>query len=194
MRERHRLQAQSPYAASKIAQDKLAESYARSFGLPVLCLRPFNTYGPRQSTRAVIPTILAQAISEKCEAIRLGNLDAVRDMTYVEDTAQAFLALAQTPLEGVTGRVFNCGTGTGQTIEEIARLACKLLNVEKPIECVGERKRPEKSEVGRLICDATRIKGITGWEPRVVLVEGLARTAQWLKKNIHLVDPATYRV
>ena len=194
MRERHRLQAQSPYAASKIAQDKLAESYARSFNLPALCLRPFNTYGPRQSTRAVIPTILAQGISDRCETIRLGNLAAIRDMTYVEDTAQAFIALAQAPLDKVSGRVFNCGTGTGQSVEELAALACKLLNITKPIETEEGRKRPPRSEVDRLIADTTRLREATGWESKTMIAEGMARTAQWLKRNIHLIDPSTYTV
>lgn len=192
--EQHPLQAQSPYSASKIAADKFAESYYLSFGLPVVTLRPFNTFGPRQSSRAIVPTILSQALSPDCPEIKLGSLDPVRDLTYVEDTASGFLALAAAPAERVVGRVFNLGAGHGRTIGEIAKAALLVAGVTKPIRTVEERLRPEKSEVQRLIADAGAISTASGWKPQVGFDEGLHRTADWIRKHPGAFRPAEYRV
>lgn len=194
MTERHPLQGQSPYSATKIGADKLAEAYHRSFGLPVTTLRPFNTYGPRQSMRAVIPTILAQALSEECERIELGALDPVRDLMYVEDNARGYLALALAPLDHIAGRLYNMGTGRGWTVEEIAQLALKVVGVEKEIVSRSERLRPQASEVGRLVCDSTRFTEEVGWTPQIDLEDGLRRTAAWVERNLHLYRPQEYRV
>lgn len=192
--EDHPLQAQSPYSASKIGADKLAEAYHRSFGLPVVTLRPFNTFGPRQSARAIVPTVLAQALSDRCDEIRLGSLSPVRDLTFVEDTAEGYLALARAPLDRVAGGLYNLGSGMGHTIEEIARLALGAAGADKPLISVDERKRPPHSEVDRLIADATRLRKETGWRPRVALEEGLARTADWIRRRPELFQPEQYRL
>lgn len=201
--EAHPLQAQSPYSASKIAADKFAQSYHLSFDLPVVTIRPFNTYGPRQSARAIVPTVLAQAISEDCKEIRLGSLDPVRDLTYVEDTAAAFVALAEAPREKVVGQTFNVGTGHGHTIGEIAELALAAAadpntpleeRTTKPIVSDVARIRPDKSEVGRLIADATKLRKALGWKPEVTLEDGLARTCRWLRDHMDLYRPGSYRV
>ncbi len=194
IREQHLLQAQSPYAASKIGADKLAESYHLSFGLPVTTLRPFNTYGPRQSLRGVVPTILAQALSDRCDAIRLGNLETVRDWNYVEDSAGGYLALARAPLDRVAGRLYNLGTGQGTSVRQIAELAIKVVGVTKPIVSDEERKRPKPSEVERLIADASRLKKETGWKPLVDLEQGVGRAAKWMAANLHLVTPETFQI
>ncbi|MBI1784355.1 GDP-mannose 4,6-dehydratase [Candidatus Sumerlaeota bacterium] len=191
--ETHPLQAQSPYAASKIAADKFAESYALSFNLPVITLRPFNTYGPRQTARAVVPTILAQVLSDRCEVIQLGSVDTVRDLTYVEDTAAGYLALSQAALDDVSGRVFNLGTGEGHSIHEIAQLCMKLLGVKKPVISDLDRKRPERSEVDKLIADASRLIRKVEWKPTVSLEDGLARTARWITANLQKFKPEEYR-
>jgi NAD dependent epimerase/dehydratase len=183
MDERHPLQAQSPYSASKIAADKLAESYALSFGLPVTTVRPFNTYGPRQSLRAVIPTILSQALSADCDAIELGSLDPVRDLTFVADTACAYCEIASASLDKVAGRLYNLGTGRGYSIREVAETALRVVGVDKPIRCVPNRERPEKSEVLALISDPSRIAKEVGWHAEVSLETGLGQTAEWLRRN-----------
>lgn len=182
--EKHLLQAQSPYAATKIAADKLAESYYLSFGLPVVTLRPFNTYGPRQSARAVIPTILVQALSPECPEIRLGSLDPVRDLTYVRDTARAFLMAARAPIETVAGRLYHLGVGKGISIGELARKALEAVGVNKPIVQNRERLRPEKSEVLLLTSDNSRIKKEVGWSPQISLDQGLRLTADWIRDHL----------
>jgi len=176
--EDHPLQGQSPYSASKIGADKIAESYHLSFGVPVATLRPFNTYGPRQSTRAVIPTILSQ-LSAGERRIHLGDVRPTRDFTFVEDTARAFLAVADAPTDAVVGKTLNAGTGVeisiGDLVQTIARAAgCEVEVVEE-----AERLRPPGSEVMRLVCDSSRLTQATGWKPAVSLAEGLARTAAW---------------
>lgn len=189
--ERHPLQGQSPYSASKIGADKMAESYHRSFELPVVTLRPFNTYGPRQSLRAVIPTIIAQALAGT--EVRLGSLSPVRDLTFVEDTVQAFLAAGSAP--GAEGRVLNAGSGRGITIGELAELALDVVGSAAGVVAGDEeRVRPAASEVGELICDATALRELGGWEPRVALREGLERTAQWLRDNLGSTKPGLYNV
>ena len=192
--EDHPIQTHSPYAASKAAADRLAEAYYRSFDVPVVTLRPFNTYGPRQSARAIVPTILAQALSSECREIQLGSLHPVRDLTYVEDTVAGFVALAKAPLERVVGQVYNLGSGEGVTIEEIAKRALKAAGVDKPIVSREERKRPEKSEVERLICDATKLSSDMNHNACIQLDEGLRRTAAWLRENPKWIDASVYRV
>jgi len=188
--ERHPLQGQSPYSASKIAADKMAESYHRSFELPVATLRPFNTFGPRQSLRAVIPTVLAQALTG--DTVRLGSLTPVRDLTFVEDTARAFLAVATA--HGVEGKVLNAGNGRGVSIGELARMALEAVGSSAAIESDDERVRPPASEVEELVCDATALRELTGWEPQVGLRDGLQRTADWLRGNLAATKPGVYNI
>lgn len=189
--EEHPLQAQSPYSASKIAADKLAEAYYRSFDLPVVVLRPFNTYGPRQSQRAVIPTILAQALNGKAE-IRLGSLTPQRDLTFVEDTARAFgLALEA---EGIEGEVIHFGQGYAVSVGEIAQRCLVAAGSTAQIVQETERVRPEKSEVGLLLCNPAKAKQLLGWEPKISLEEGLARTAGYIRDNLGLYQAGRYTI
>jgi NAD dependent epimerase/dehydratase len=188
--EAHPLQGQSPYSASKIGADHLAESFHRSFDLPVVTLRPFNTYGPRQSARAVVPTILAQLLSG-CERLRLGALEPERDMTYVSDTVAAFVAAAQA--DGIAGEVINAGTGTAVTVGDLARLAMEVVGREVEIELDEERVRPAKSEVMALICNAGRANERLGWEAQVSLREGLERCAEFVREHPDRFKPAEYR-
>lgn len=181
MDESHPLQAQSPYSASKIAADKLAESYHLSFGLPVTTVRPFNTYGPRQSLRAVIPAIASQLLFSKAPTLHLGALDPVRDFTFVTDTAAAFLRIAETPAAVAVGRTYNLGVGAGVTIGETARLLMKIVGVEKELTTDAERLRPAASEVRVLLSDNSRVRAETGWAPRVGFEEGLRRTVEYLR-------------
>ena len=188
--EEHPLQAQSPYSASKIGADHLAESFNRAFGAPVAIIRPFNTYGPRQSARAVIPTIVTQVVSGR-DAIRIGNLRPVRDLTYVEDTARAFLAVADA--EDCVGQVTNIGTGSGITIGELARLIAEIAGRPGlPILEDAQRVRPPKSEVFELIADASRARDRTGWFARVDLREGLARVIDYIGSNLERYDVDRY--
>jgi NAD dependent epimerase/dehydratase len=187
--EEHPLQGQSPYSASKIGADKVAESYARSFATPVVTLRPFNTFGPRQSLRAVIPTIVAQALAG--DRIELGSLDPVRDLTYVTDTARAFLAVADS---GTVGRVFNSGTGKGITIGALAALLLEVLDSDAEIAQEPARVRPVESEVGELIADTTALREATGWAPQVPLREGLQQTADWVREHLPRLKPHLYHV
>lgn len=180
--ESHPLQGQSPYSASKIGADKLAESFHLSYGLPVVTLRPFNTFGPRQSARAVIPALITQALSQS--TIQLGNLDARRDFTYVSDTVDGFLKVAQTPqVEGLT---INLGTGREVRIGDLVKLV--LAMVDHPVEVVIDptRLRPEKSEVQRLISDNRLALEALGWSPQVSFEEGLQKTFEWIRENAPL--------
>lgn len=186
--EKHPLQAQSPYSASKIGADKIAESYYLSFQLPVATIRPFNTYGPRQSARAVIPTIISQALTQ--EQVRLGSLSPVRDLTYVKDTARGFLLMAES--DRVIGQTVNVGSGKGVSIGELANLILSIMNCSKAILHEEERVRPVNSEVQLLICDASRAKELIGWEPRYSLKDGLQETLDFISKNLHLYKPLTY--
>jgi NAD dependent epimerase/dehydratase len=188
--ESHPLQAQSPYAASKIAADKLAESFHLALGVPVATLRPFNTYGPRQSARAVIPTILTQLLAD--ETVGLGNLAPTRDFTFVTDTAEAFVLIADAP--GAVGRVLNAGTGLEISIEELVERAEKVVGKRAPIEREPERVRPEGSEVERLCADARAAGGLLGWQPQVPLDDGLARTAEWIASNLDRYRVGVYTV
>lgn len=188
--ESHPLQGQSPYSASKIGADKLAESFYRAFDLPVVTLRPFNTYGPRQSARAVIPTIMSQALTQP--QVRLGNLDARRDLTYVMDTVDGFLKAAEAP--GVEGETFNLGTGREVSVGDLAREIITL--VGRPVEIVvdSSRLRPPKSEVQRLLADNRLAKDRLGWQPMVELSEGLRITLAWVAAHLDRYQPNQYQV
>lgn len=179
--EEHPLQGQSPYSASKIGADKIAESFHRSFGLPVVVARPFNTYGPRQSARAVIPTVLVQALSGAKE-IRLGDLRPVRDFNYVADTVAGFIALAQAPR--AVGRVVNLGSGRGVTIAETVRLISRVLGRPIRVRAEKARLRPAKSEVFKLIASNRQAARLAGWRPRVGLEEGLRRTLAYVREHL----------
>ncbi|MCG3199467.1 MAG: dTDP-glucose 4,6-dehydratase [bacterium] len=189
MTEDHPLQAQSPYAAGKIGADQLARSYHLSFNLPVSILRPFNTYGPRQSARAVIPTIISQALSG--ERVRVGSLTPVRDLLFVEDTVQGFLRMAES--EEAVGETVHIGTGRGTSIGDLARTLLTQMG-KGQVEMVQEesRKRPEESEVTRLICDASRARNLIGWRPNVPLEEGLRRTIEFVSNHLDLYRPTEY--
>ena len=179
--EAHPLEPQSPYAASKVAADKLMDSFHRSFDLPVTIVRPFNTYGPFQSARAIIPTIISQALAGG--RVRLGALHPRRDFTFVEDTAAGFIAAASA--EEAIGRTIQLGTGVDLSVGDLAELVADVLGRELSIEETSERVRPEKSEVDRLLSDPGLAHELTGWEPTVELREGLARTIQWIEQNAH---------
>jgi NAD dependent epimerase/dehydratase len=175
--EDHRLQGQSPYSASKIAADKLAESYHLSFDLPVTTIRPFNTYGPRQSARAVIPTTISQIAAGKSE-ITLGAQDPTRDFNFVADTVAAFLSLVEAD-DDVLGRTFNAGSGTEISIGDLVRLIGEVMGRDVTVVVDQERIRPSGSEVMRLVCDSSALQAITSWKPQHTLEEGLALTAEW---------------
>ncbi len=187
--EGHPLQGQSPYSASKIAGDKLAEAFHLSFQLPVATIRPFNTYGPRQSARAVIPTIITQALIEP--EVHLGSLDPTRDFTYVADTVEGFLSVAGSP-EAV-GQVTNIGSGSEISI---GRLASQILGLvgkkDLPIVCDEERLRPGPSEVERLWADTGRANQTLGWHPQNTLEEGLVQTIEWVRNNLGNFRRGTY--
>jgi NAD dependent epimerase/dehydratase len=188
MDEDHPLQGQSPYSASKIGADKLAESFYCTYDLPVTTVRPFNTFGPRQSARAVIPTVITQALT--MSTIHLGNLDARRDFTYVDDTVSGFLKAAET--EGAEGKTFNLGTGREISIGELARLV--IQKVSRPVQIVvdPERLRPEKSEVQCLLSDNSLAKRLLGWQPMVPFEQGLENTIAWVSSHLDLYRPGRY--
>jgi NAD dependent epimerase/dehydratase len=188
--EDHPLQGQSPYSASKIGADKLAESFYRSFDVPVVTLRPFNTYGPRQSARAVIPTIITQALTQ--ENIYLGNLEARRDWTYVTDTVTGFIRAGETA--GIEGQTFNLGSGTEVSVIDIAKQIVELIGKSIQIERDPTRFRPEKSEVQRLLSDNRLARERLAWAPQIGLHEGLNRTIDWVGKHLHLYNPDQYQV
>ena len=183
--EAHPLQAQSPYAASKVGADKLVESYYLSFGLPAVTLRPFNTFGPRQSARAVIPAIIIQLAAGSRE-LRLGALDPTRDFTYVSDTAEAFVTVGEAPGSAVLGEVFNCGPGVDVAIGALAHEIAGLMGVDADIVEDAQRLRPKDSEVMRLVCDATRLRERTGWAPRFTRAAGLGQTIEWFSDPANL--------
>ena len=183
--EDHPLQGQSPYSASKIGADKIAESYHLSFGVPVTTLRPFNTYGPRQSSRAVIPTILTQLAAGQLQ-IHLGDVRPTRDFTFVEDTARAFMAVADAPAEAVVGRTLNAGTGVEISIGDLVQTIARAAGREVEVIEEAARLRPSGSEVMRLVCDSSRLAQATGWKPSVSLTEGLAMTAAWFAEPENL--------
>lgn len=174
--EKHPRQGQSPYSASKIGADAMADSFYRSFGLPVTIVRPFNTYGPRQSARAVIPTIITQLMAG-AEDLHLGSLHPTRDLTYVTDSAEGFIALAE--CDEAVGRDVNLGVGEEISVGDLAALLMDITGRTVPIVTKDERLRPDKSEVERLLSDNTLAQQLTGWAPRFSLREGLERTAAW---------------
>jgi NAD dependent epimerase/dehydratase len=188
--EKHPLQGQSPYSASKIGADKVAESFHDSYGLPVVTLRPFNTYGPRQSARAVIPTIITQALAD--EEIALGNLTPSRDFTYVTDTVAGFVRAAE--CAAAEGRTINLGTSMevsiGDLVERIGTIMGKSLQVRQD----AVRQRPAGSEVERLIADNSLARDILGWEPQIPLSEGLTRTVEWIAGNLSLYEVGRYEI
>ena len=178
--EAHPLEPQSPYAASKVAADKLMDSYRRSFDLPVTVLRPFNTYGPRQSARAIIPTIIGQALTGS--TLRLGSLHPRRDLTFVEDTTAAFVAAAIS--EAAIGRTVNIGTDHDVSVGDLVEMVSDVLGRELTVETDPARLRPPNSEVERLRASPALAGELLGWAPRVELREGLARTIAWIERNV----------
>jgi NAD dependent epimerase/dehydratase len=189
--ELHPLQAQSPYSATKIAADKLVESFYLSFNLPVTTVRPFNTFGPRQSARAVIPTLITQIVGPS-KSVNVGSVHPVRDFTYVKDTARGFIQAAS-HMESV-GKVVNVGTGSGVTIGEIADLIMKITNIRKEIKTDVQRIRPENSEVLKLICDNTLAKKIIAWAPEYSIEQGLRETIDYISRNLHQYKPDIYNI
>ncbi len=188
--ELHPLQGQSPYSASKISADKLAEAYFNSFELPVITVRPFNTYGPRQSSRAVIPTIISQLISS--ESLKLGDLSPVRDFTFVDDTARGFLCAAK--MDEHIGEVINLGYGEAASIGETAKIIMGILNIEKEIISEDSRIRPKNSEVLHLVSDNKKAEGLINWKPEVDFTSGLERTIEFIKDNLELFRTDSYNI
>jgi UDP-glucose 4-epimerase len=181
--ESHPLQGQSPYSASKIGADMMAEAFARSFELPVAILRPFNTFGPRQSERAIIPTIIRQALDPSCNAIQTGDTSPLRDFTFVEDTAEAFLALGIAP-NIQYGRPYNAGSGKAVSVKDIIDLVLEATHCQRPVVQDPKRMRPAGSEVRALLADSRRLNEDTGWRPRIDLREGLERTVAWWRERL----------
>lgn len=188
--EAHPLQGQSPYSASKVGADMIAESYWRSFGLPVAIIRPFNTFGPRQSARAVIPTIISQAL--KNEPIKLGSLSPTRDMNYVDNTVDGFLAVATQP--GAIGEVINIGSGHEISIGDLARRICQLIGSKTEVIEDPSRVRPVNSEVQRLLCDNAKAKRLLGWTPGIDLEEGLRRSIDWFTRHLDRYKTDIYNI
>ncbi len=189
--ELHPMVGQSPYSATKIAADHIALSYYRSFSLPVKVVRPFNTYGPRQSARAIIPTVITQILNGNGK-IKLGNVTPTRDLTYIEDTVNGFLEIALS--SGLVGKITNIGTGKEISIENLVKLIAELMNSDIEIIIDPHRVRPEKSEVERLCCDNSKITQNTDWRPRYDLREGLLFTIEWLRKNIDIYKIDLYNL
>lgn len=189
--ENHPMVGQSPYSASKIAADQMAISYFRSFNLPVKIVRPFNTYGPRQSARAIIPTVISQILSGKTN-LNLGNLTPTRDLTLVTDTARGFLAIAKE--ESFVGEITNIGSGFEVSIGELVNSIAEILGAEIKIETDTQRVRPQKSEVERLFCNNSKLVQRTGWSPQHDLQSGLAITIDWFRKNFNLYKSDIYNV
>lgn len=180
--EAHPLEAQSPYAASKIGADKLIDSYHRAFGLPTTIVRPFNTYGPHQSARAVIPTVISQALAS--DTLRLGSLEPRRDLTFVTDTVAGMIAAAAAE-RATIGRTIQLGTGTDVSVAEIVELVAEILGKPLQVEQEAQRVRPPGSEVQRLISSPALARELTGWQPQVSLREGLTETLEWIAANTH---------
>jgi nucleoside-diphosphate-sugar epimerase len=188
--ETHPLQGQSPYSASKIGADKIAESYWCAFDTEIVTLRPFNTFGPRQSARAFIPTIISQALAR--DEIRLGSLDPLRDMTFVSDTVAGYILAATTP--GIAGETINLGTGETHSIGHFADRILQLMNCDKKLVTEAARVRPSKSEVGKLVSDNSKARRLMGWAPQVSIDDGLRATIDFIAANRQLYHPDNYTV
>lgn len=189
--EKHPFQGQSPYSATKIGADRLAESFYRSFELPVTIVRPFNTFGPRQSARAVIPTIVSQLLAGK-EQIRLGSLTPTRDFNYVKDTASGFYEIARS--ERTVGEEINIATQREISIGDLAEELIRQINPQAQIVCDEQRTRPEKSEVNRLLGSNEKIRRLTKWQPRYTFEQGLAETVEWIRQNTNIYKADIYNV
>ena len=189
--EKHPFQGQSPYSATKIGADRLAESFYRSFELPVTIVRPFNTYGPRQSARAVIPTVITQLLDGKTD-IKLGAVTPTRDFNYVLDTVAGFLAIAKTP--ATIGEEINIASQKEISIGELAQELIHQINPAARIECEEIRLRPENSEVNRLLGSNTKIQQLTDWQPQYTLAQGLQETIAWMKQNLDRYKTDIYNV
>ena len=188
--EDHPLQGQSPYAASKIGSDKLAEAFYLSYGLPVATIRPFNTFGPRQSARAIIPTIITQALTRS--TVRLGHTQPTRDFNYVADTVAGFVRVAESPQS--VGRVINIGSGREISVGDLAAMIVKLVGREVSIEVEDQRKRPAQSEVARLCAGNERAQALLGWMPQHSLQDGLLHTIEWIRQNLNHYKLELYTV
>jgi len=189
--ENHPFQGQSPYSATKIGADRLAESFYRSFGMPVTIVRPFNTYGPRQSARAVIPTIISQLLAGE-EEIKLGALFPTRDFNYVKDTVEGFVEIAKS--DKTIGEEINIATQKEISIGDLAREIIGQINPNARIVCDEERLRPEQSEVNRLLGSNEKIKRLTGWRPKYTLKEGIHETIEWMKRNMDKYKADIYNI
>lgn len=187
--EKHPLKGQSPYSASKIGGDKVVESYNLSFDLPAVTLRPFNTYGPRQSARAIVPTIITQLLSDS-EDIKLGDLTPVRDLNFVRDTANAFLTVAEH--DPCIGHTINAGSGTAYSIAEVVETLMKLTGRHKKIVSDNDRLRPPKSEVYKLLADASLLTKLTGWKPEWNIERGLQETISFIKSHMDKFEVGKY--
>ena len=191
MDEKHPLQGQSPYSATKIGADVIADSFYRSFDLPVVIARPFNTYGPRQSARAVIPTIITQLLNGN-ENILLGSIHPTRDFTFISDIVEAFIKI--TECDETIGETFNIGSGFEISIGELTKRIAKLINKDNDIVLDEKRIRPQKSEVQRLWADSTLAQKTFGWRPKVSIEEGLQRTIEWISANLGKYDIGAYTI
>jgi NAD dependent epimerase/dehydratase len=189
--ENHPLQGQSPYSASKIAADMIMESYWRSFHLPMITLRPFNTYGPRQSQRAIIPTIISQCLT-KNPTIKLGNLSPTRDFNFVSDTVDAFVTLSESADQTLLGAVFNTGSGTEISVGDLVEKIAKLMNTKITVTQESERMRPDNSEVERLLANSSKLQSMTAWKPRVSLDQGILKTIEWVKESKYAATSDRY--
>ena len=189
--EKHPYQGQSPYSATKIGADRIAESFYRSFETPVTIVRPFNTYGPRQSARAVIPTIITQLLSG-AEEIKLGSLTPTRDFNYVKDTANGFVTIANH--DNTIGRELNIATEQEISIGDLANELIRQINPNARIICEEQRLRPEKSEVNRLLGTAKQLNRLTGWKPNYTFEQGIAETIEWMRHNLDRYKPEIYNV
>lgn len=188
--EDHPLQGQSPYSATKIGADKIAESYHLSFDLPVSIARPFNCYGPRQSSRAVIPTIITQALAQS--SVKLGSLHTTRDFNFVPDIVEGFIAIAETP--ATIGKTLNIGSGVETSIRELTEVIFNLIGTESPVEIEEQRLRPEASEVDRLCASSLLLNQLTGWKSTVPLRDGLAQTIEWISRNLEKYPIGSYAI
>ena len=188
--EDHPLQGQSPYSASKIGADKIAEAFHLSYGLPLCIIRPFNTYGPRQSARAVIPTVVTHALTG--DAVHLGSLEPTRDFNFVSDSVDGFIMVAESA--AAVGQVINIGSGVEISIRDLAVMVLAKVGRDIPIVCEEQRKRPENSEVTRLLADNHKAQDLLGWRPKYTLDEGLTQTIDWISKNLDRYRVGTYAV